>query len=211
MNKLLLVIIASIGFNVAANQNVEEYKYCQSDCEYEVKMFRKYMNQGSSIAEFSLGLMMLQGKGTEQNIEQGIRHIRSAALAKEPSAEFQLGYFYLFGLYVNQDFELAKKFLERAKLRKVKSASKYLSLMSGKEQKSQLVTVASQLTHKVNENLSMPNSVEVITVSAGFTYYEIMEAARIQSCPTNTCGPWWSVVLMPMVKLANEDEVLSTI
>lgn len=212
MKILSVLLLVSFSLLISPVADANNTSFCASDCSYEIRMFRKYTKQGSSLAELSLGIMYLQGKGTERNIESGVRHITRAAQDGEPAAIYQLGYMYLFGMFVEQDVEKAKLILKRAKNKGVLSARKYLELID-KNEKGELSSITleayrenekkEELVSAVNDakRRALAGDIEVIVVDGGFDYRQVVEAADSQVCREKSCGPGWSFVLMPMVKL----------
>lgn len=209
LSALLFIFLCMLYSPITIADNTS---FCASDCSYEIRMFRKYTKQGSSLAELSLGIMYLQGKGTERNIESGIRHITRAAQENEPAAVYQLGYMYLFGMFVEQDVDRAKLLLKKARNRGVLSARKYLELIDKNEngELSSITLEAHRENEKKEELISavrdakrraLAGDIEVIVVDGGFDYSQVVEAADSQVCREKSCGPGWSFVLMPMVKL----------
>jgi serine/threonine protein kinase len=61
------------------------------------KLYRKAANQGSSAAEWSLGLLYLYGRGVTKDQYEGLNMIRRAARKKMPGAYISLGWFYWKG------------------------------------------------------------------------------------------------------------------
>ena len=60
-----------------------------------------------------------------------------------------------------------------------------------------------ELVSAVNDakRRALAGDIEVIVVDGGFDYRQVVEAADSQVCREKSCGPGWSFVLMPMVKL----------
>lgn len=186
--------------------------FCATDCKYEFNMFRTYARQGSSLAKLNLGIMYIQGKGTERNIESGIRYISNAAQDKEPAAAYQLGYMYLFGMYVKQDIERAKVLLKKAQVRGVVDAGKYLKFIEQSERgvsqtvnmnKDHDIEKKKELAKEIKkaEQRAREGDMEVIVVDGRYDYTTLVEAAKAQACTEKSCGPKWHFVLMPIIKL----------
>ncbi len=70
--------------------------------------------KGDKEAQFSLGVMLLEGNMLPKNTAKGIEWLEKAANQGVMEAQFNLGLTYLQGGDVPQDFEKAKTWLEKA-------------------------------------------------------------------------------------------------
>jgi hypothetical protein len=212
MKKIFLCFI--LIFNSTATLSAEN-KYCESDCTYELNMFKKYTRKDSSLAEYMLGIMLTTGQGTDKNTEAGVRHINKAALKKEPSAEFQLGYLYLYGVYIEPDLEKAEVFLTRAKKSGVLQANKHLNriheIRNKQFKKKETLSVNKVLEEKGTKNKNKPIiKMEVIRVFAGLNYSDIIYAAEQQTCKNAwgkmNCQPFSNSAFVPFLTVNKQEE-----
>ena len=213
----VIVSISCLSFvNVNASEN-DLSNFCYNDCSYEREQFRKYSKKGSSLAMLNYGLMLVTGKGGEQDIERGIKWIKKASSNGELSAQYQLGYFYTFGLHLEQDLEKGKKLLSRAFNKGLKPAKQYYEWVE-KDAIKTTQEVYSQHKKRIDNIEKRSKSegrveqegakVEVISISPGFTYREVLKASIRQVCVAVHCGPEWKVTVMPVLKLAEKSERL---
>ncbi|MCQ8877116.1 sel1 repeat family protein [Pseudoalteromonas shioyasakiensis] len=94
--------------------------------EQSFKKARKYYlnsaKYGNPNAQFKLALMMLEGKGGDKEISQGINWMEWAARNDILAAHYFLGLYYLEGEYVDKDVELGKQFLKYAATKEYRKA-----------------------------------------------------------------------------------------
>lgn len=209
---IFLLLLTSNNANSASTSNGSQH--CQSDCTYELNMFKKYARKDSGLAEYMMGVMFITGQGTDKNIEAGVRHITKAALKKEPSAEFQLGYFYLYGVYVEPDIEKAEVFLTRAKKSGVRKAKEHLDriheIRNKQFKKKETLSVNKVLEEKgtKNKNTSI-TKMEVIRVFAGLNYSDIIYAAEQQTCKNAwgkiSCEPFSNSAFVPFLTVNKQE------
>ncbi|NQZ08759.1 MAG: sel1 repeat family protein [Algicola sp.] len=116
MYKILMLAVFGLLLSLPATASDKQHKnyFCQTDCTMEFNFFRRYAENGSSMAHLMLAIMYYRGKGTDINIEAGSRHLYRAAEKKEPAAMFQLGYLLMHGVYMEKDLERAKRWLQKA-------------------------------------------------------------------------------------------------
>jgi len=196
---ILLTLSAGISSNVKSS-TLENL--CESDCTNEFNFFRKYAEQGSSLAEFSLAIMYFRGQGTNVNVVTAKRYLYKAAKAGEPGAQYQLGYFLMHGLYLDKDLERARKWFKRAARKKVLDSSEKIAeidtLLDAKMETAQSILHV----HETAQQQVEINNIERITVTMHANYRQILRAAKAQTCNAN-CEPYWTTVLAPMITLTS--------
>jgi len=74
------VLISSTQSKAASNDT----SLCLRDCKMELQFFRRYAQQGSSIAKLALAIMNYRGQGKYINISAGNSYLIKAARAGEP-------------------------------------------------------------------------------------------------------------------------------
>jgi len=215
--KQLIILLGLLSFSIfttspilASNNGIIE-KLCSMDCKSEFRFFRRYAQQGSSLADLSLGVMFLRGQGTEVNIPTGKRYIIRAAKAGEPGAQYQLGYLFMYGIYMPQDLEKATNWFKRAVKSKVPGAQKKVDLIESmlskegikntREYFAKQAVVSPKALKKDNDK-----NMEVITVTFVASYKHILEAARAQTCNTKSpsCLQQWNFVNAPIIVLTQD-------
>lgn len=210
-NLIILTVIISLTSIFSSRVNADSISdLCKSDCKMEAQFLKKYAKEGSSLAEFSLSILYFQGIGVEQNIKVAKRLLQNAAKAGEPGAQYQLGYFLLNGLYYERDLETAKHWLTRAANKHTLDSRKLLKNIEFLKQqtKSTLKSAKNvQLTNqkiieKTNRKSDFKN-IEQITVVLHSDYQQILDAAEAQTCTHKSCGPQWTMIIAPLIKLKN--------
>jgi hypothetical protein len=182
---------------------------CSIDCKSEFQFFKRYAKQGSSLADLSLAVMYFRGQGTEVNIPVGKRYLERAAKAGEPGAEYQLGYLLMHGIYMPQDIERSLNWFKRAVKYKVPGAKKKVATIERILSKDGLIKEKYQYKKQVidrtpkTEKYNTQN-IEVITVTFTASYKHILEAARAQTCNTNSpsCQAQWKSIIAPLIVLS---------
>ncbi len=137
MYKLLLLGIFALMLSLptaASDKNHKNY-FCETDCTMEFNFFRRYADNGSSMAHLMLAIMYYKGKGTDINIEAGSRHLYRAAEKKEPAAMFQLGYLLMHGIFMEKDLERAEHWLKKAEKFNQVGAKAQLAILERKQGK----------------------------------------------------------------------------
>ncbi|MGB0835682.1 MAG: tetratricopeptide repeat protein [Psychrobium sp.] len=204
----VLIVLASVfaSSSVGAMSESKLTSLCESDCTTEYQFFRKYTEQGSSLAEFAMAIMLYQGIGVEQNIEKANRHLARAARKGEPGAQYQLGYFYEHGLFKAKNLKSARKWYYLASRKntldakdKVARLDEILESKESNRGNSKLIEESelSGISAKASSSVTVK---ERITVVMQADYRQILKAAKIQTCNAN-CDPYWTNVLAPILKL----------
>lgn len=204
----ILIVLASVfaSSSVGAMSEPKLTSLCESDCTTEYQFFRKYTEQGSSLAEFAMAIMLYQGIGVEQNIEKANRHLARAARKGEPGAQYQLGYFYEHGLFKAKNLNSARKWYYLASRKntldakdKVARLDKIFESQESNRVNSKLIEAPelSGISAKASSSVTVK---ERITVVMQADYRQILKAAKIQTCNAN-CDPYWTNVLAPILKL----------
>ena len=213
----LLILMSFVSFS-SINANEYDLSYfCNNDCSYERKQFKKYAKRGSNLAMLNYGLMLVTAKGGNKEVEKGVRLIKKASSNGGIAAQYQLGYMYAFGLHVEQDLEKAKLLLERASKKGVKKAKQYYKLVEKGAIRATQEVYSTHLKNfeytgkrsKTKESSNRENAgIEIISISPGFNYEDVIQASIDQVCKADHCGPTRSITPMPVLKLSNETELL---
>jgi len=103
-SQLQLGEIYSKGIDFCLPKNNKEAK----------KWYTKAANQGSSIAQYNLGLMYKDGEGTSKNYQESIKWFIKAASQGNLDAQNNLGAMYEYGLGVNKDNIKAREWYTKA-------------------------------------------------------------------------------------------------
>ncbi|MCG7530474.1 sel1 repeat family protein [Psychrobium sp. MM17-31] len=203
----VLIVVSIFGSSsVGAMSESKLISLCESDCTTEYQFFRKYTEQGSSLAEFAMAIMLYQGIGVEQNIEKANRHLARAARKGEPGAQYQLGYFYEHGLFKAKNLKSARKWYYLASRKNTLDAkdkvAKLDELLEHRDQNSTEDTVGDSAVNSdiKSGSSNLASAAERITVVMQADYRQILKAAKIQTCNAN-CDPYWTNVLAPILKL----------
>jgi len=102
-------------------------KFCgPSGCERSFKAILKLAKNGSPRAKMIVGLMYLNGIGTEQDNQKTHRHLMAAARAGQEIAQFAVGVLYIGGKVFERDVEEGNYWLKKAALRGYKPAIKLI-------------------------------------------------------------------------------------
>jgi len=206
MYKSIVFILIGLTASIALVNNTNATsleQLCESDCKSEFNFFRKYAQQGSSLADFSLAIMYYRGQGTKVNVEAATRYLYKAAKAGEPGAQYQLGYFLMHGLYLKQDLTRARKWFKRAARK---------NTLDAKIKMTEIDAMVQPKTNSASQESALPESqpvamqsvdqdkVERITVVMYADYRQILKAAKAQTCNAS-CDPYWSNLLAPLITL----------
>ena len=204
---LFISILTTQPLQASSNAKIEQL--CAIDCKSEFMFFRRYAEQGSSLAELSLAIMYLRGQGTEVNIPVGKRFLMRAAKAGEPGAQYQLGYLLMYGIYMPQDIEKSLGWFKRAVKSKVPGAQQKVNSI---ENMLDTKGIKGVNEHYAKQLLTSPEGsdseqhIEVITVTFEANYKHILEAARAQTCNSDnySCHLKWNSVIAPIIVLQKD-------
>ncbi len=198
----ILLCITNLTFSNEVKQEESRLlKMCKLDCKSEYILLRKYAEQGSSLAEFAIAIMLYEGAGIGKNIEKANRYLAKAARSGEPGAQYQLGYFFENGLYKDKNLKTARKWYYLAsKKNTLDSKIKLKELDTNLEKKHPPLSVNNYSKETSNFSKGTKSSVEKITVVMSADFRQIIKAAKIQTC-NGSCDPYWTTVLMPIIKL----------
>ncbi len=97
---LLIVVTASQAW---ADLKAGGEAYERGDYATALTEFRPLAQQGNAVAQFSLGVMYLEGRGVPQDDAEAVRWHRQAAEQGLAEAQFSLGGMYLDGRGVPED------------------------------------------------------------------------------------------------------------
>ena len=201
---LSLILLSITNFAFSNEAKLEESRLltmCKLDCKSEYTLLRKYAEQGSSLAEFAIAIMLYEGAGIERNIEKANRYLARAARSGEPGAQYQLGYFFEHGLYKDKNLKAARKWYYLASRKHTLVSKRKLKELDDNSEKKQLLLSVSNSSKETNNfSKGTKNSIEKITVVMDADFRQIIKAAQIQTCNGN-CDPYWTTVLMPIIKL----------
>ena len=88
----------------------DAYKaYEKGDYKTAVHIFTKLAEQGSTEAQYNLGICYDNGQGVEQSYEEAVKWYTLAAEQGLAQAQYNLGYYYCNGQGVKQSYEEAAK------------------------------------------------------------------------------------------------------
>lgn len=90
------------------------HAYERGDYHAALVEFRPLAEQGYRLAQYTLGVMYVQGQGVPQNYRTAYKWFSRAAAQGVPQAQFELGRLYERGLGVPQDFVLAHAWINLA-------------------------------------------------------------------------------------------------
>jgi hypothetical protein len=109
----VLLIVALAGSACSGVQGgVGAYE--RGDYSAALIEFRPLAEQGYRLAQYTLGVMHVQGHGVPQDYHAAFQWFRRAAAQGVPQAQFELGRLYQRGLGVPQDFVLAHAWINLA-------------------------------------------------------------------------------------------------
>jgi uncharacterized protein len=133
----LAMILVSIEFaSLASAGPVEEGNAAYKAENYEAAFtaFSAGAEQGLAQAQFSIGVMYMEGKGVPQDDQQALDWYRKAAEQGLPKAQYNMGYIYNNGKGVPQDFKQAAGWYRKAADQGAPKAQNSLGIMyqSGK-------------------------------------------------------------------------------
>jgi TPR repeat protein len=217
MEKTAILIVAALSmaaasFTTVAKTHKNSNYFCETDCKMEFKFFRQYAKEGSSLANLMLAIMYYQGKGTDVDSDVGTRYLLKAARAGEPGAQYQLGYFLMHGVYMQRDLERALVWLKRAEKNNKKGATEQITRINQWQSSGDVPASKAQArVVDASDNKSGERArdadgelVEVVTVWGSFSYSQVLEAAKDQTCNAS-CPPQWIVVMAPLIVLSGDD------
>lgn len=219
-NLLIFAIFVSLfaPMSYATNQS----ELCLRDCKMEYQFFKRYAREGSSIAYLALAIMNYRGSAKDINIPTANRQLMRSAQAGEPAAQYQLGYFLLHGIYMPKDEKRALNWFKKSARYNVLDSHKQVAALTTKLAQYDLdvyslQTVANNLivsdlaleeeaSDSIDQpSVSAPSTVkidELITITANFTWADVLNAARQQTCNQSTCKTKPIVkALMPRIVL----------
>jgi hypothetical protein len=113
LNVLVLLLAAAAGFGCSGIQGgVSAYE--RGDYPAALVEFRPLADQGYRLAQYTLGVMYVQGQGVPRDYHAAVKWFGRAAGQGVPQAQFELGKLYLRGLGVPQNFVLAHAWMNLA-------------------------------------------------------------------------------------------------
>lgn len=135
------------GLNATLFALANEY-YAHGEYNKAFMTMRTVAEQGGDKdAMFNLGMYYIRGIGTVQNLEEGIRWLKKAALLGDDQAAYNIAIFYHDGKMVEQDLEAALKWYERsANLGNEKARHEYIRLVT-------LMTIQENQKEKTDESV----------------------------------------------------------
>jgi TPR repeat protein len=204
-----------------AGELSDDTMWCERDCKYEYIFFKRFAEDGSSLANLALSIMNYRGHGREVDINAGNRFLFKAARAEEPAAMYQLGYFLLYGLYMEQDFERALIWLKRARANKIGNAAELVAMLENtmtdqtSDKSKMIMEVLTQPTEpaeKLHGHGSANDGVERISVVQSFSWDHTLTIAKQQTCRIQSnCGIRWGYMLFPRIKAINEQALIEVL
>ena len=103
---LLLCVLPAWGQTPSLFEEADA-AYARADYANALRLFRALGQQGDSIAQFNLGVMLDFGQGVAADPVQAVNWYRKAAAQGHGAAQFNLGGMYLDGLGVAKDLPRA--------------------------------------------------------------------------------------------------------
>ena len=94
--------------------NCSDFESLNSCMERELENFVKLAEQGSSLAQYYLGLMHYHGEGFKRDLKKAFAWTAKAARKGGLPAQFGLGYMYYRGEGIKRDFQKASLWLRQA-------------------------------------------------------------------------------------------------
>ena len=108
MKRLLLLCTLLISFNSFADELSDALtSYLGGDYTSAITSFKKLAELGDANAQFLLGSMYKNGKGTPQNYKAAIKWYTKAAEQGDAMAQYNLGMMYVKGEGTSQDYVMA--------------------------------------------------------------------------------------------------------
>ncbi len=101
------LLIPAMAYAQASPFEEADAAYARSDFASALRIFRALAQEGDSIAQFNLGVMLDFGQGIAPDPTQAVSWYRKAAAQGHPAAQFNLGGMYLEGLGVAKDLPRA--------------------------------------------------------------------------------------------------------
>lgn len=198
--------------------NDNRTSFCKRDCTMEYNFFRKYSQQGSSLATYSMAIMNFKGHGREKNIPLANRQLLKAARYGEPAAMYQLAYNYLYGLHRKRDLEKAHLWFSRLDKFKTLDSKRFSTLLNrilSNEHTNTYTSVESVFNKIKVIEVEQPifhvkessTNIERITISLEFSWSFVLYNAKLQTCYIN-CTVGASHALIPLIRVVNEQEIL---
>jgi TPR repeat protein len=112
-NVLVLLVAATVSFGCSGIQGgVSAYE--RGDYPAALVEFRPLAEQGYRLAQYTLGVMYVQGQGVPQDYHAAVKWFGRAAGQGVPQAQFELGKLYQRGLGVPQNFVMAHAWMNLA-------------------------------------------------------------------------------------------------
>jgi uncharacterized protein len=112
--KFPLVVILSSAVCFAGDYEDGTAAFDRGDYAIALKKLHPLAEQGNALAQNSLGVMYVEGKGVSQDSDEAIRWFRKAADQGLAEAQTNLGWMYVEGKSVSQDYAEAAKWFRNA-------------------------------------------------------------------------------------------------
>src|SRR5262245_60877855 len=110
-----IILVLCLAAPVAAGPREDaDAAYDRGDYATALRLWRPLANQGDADAQFSLGLMYLNGQGVPQNYAEALKWFRLAAEQGRADAQNNFGVMYHNGLGVPQNYAEAAKWYRLA-------------------------------------------------------------------------------------------------
>ncbi len=126
---LLIVVTASQAW---ADLKAGGEAYERGDYATALTEFRPLAQQGNAVAQFSLGVVYLEGRGVPEDDAEAVRWFRRGAEQSNASAQFALGGMYLEGRGVRQDYVQAHMWFNLAAAQGHEQARKAVDILAEK-------------------------------------------------------------------------------
>lgn len=114
--RILIIITSSISMLLCIDAKADDYSLAleaskRKDFITAFKLLKPLAEKGDIRAQGELGVLLVSGKGSNQDIKQGIHWTIEAANKGLASAQYNLGTMYLDGQIVTQNYNEAMKWL----------------------------------------------------------------------------------------------------
>lgn len=155
----IALIVAA--FSASAEVSLEDAARAAQRDDYEtaLRVWRPLAEGGEPIAQFELGRLHAQGRGTELDYDEAVRWYRRAAEQGYPPAQYQLGLHYYGGLGAPQNRLEAFFWIGLARLAGLEAASRWIDEVDTRLTEDEEVELRQRLSTWQPTSASEPPSV----------------------------------------------------
>jgi len=223
--KRILIVAVLLSSSFTANATVMNTDLCLRDCKMELQFFRRYAQQGSSIAKLALAIMNYRGQGKKIDIDAGNSYLVKAARAGEPVAQYQLGYFLMHGIYMKKDLRRSLSWFKKSSRYNILDSQELVARLTEtlNEYEAPTMTLAQASSHFIVGDLVDKTDISTsaakkaiyhessapiadrITITAAFNWADVLDAAQRQTCNNPSCKTtFMRKALIPRIILKND-------